>query len=154
MASKYYYFSGKAMWCKNTKPDEEYKTYGLDLYLDAASMVKFKQSGLQLKIKSRENTTPDGQSEWPSGEFISLRRPVSKTIKEDLVELGAPETIIKNDSNQYESFPGNVGNGSSVTCKVLVYDSRKGKGHTLEVIAVDNLVPYSSGIEADEDMPF
>jgi hypothetical protein len=38
--------------------------------------------------------------------------------------------------------PTRIGNGSTVTCKISVYDTQLGKGHQLEAVRVEELVEY------------
>lgn len=139
MSSDTFYFSGMTKWAKVTTPDPKFNVYTLDLYLDAPSMKLFKDSGLQLQIRKDEK----------DGAYIKLRRPASKMIKKEVVDLGPPTLLIKaptkDDPDHYEPFNDLIGNGSSVICKVRVYDTMKGKGHELETVAVEALVPYVQG---------
>ena len=85
-------------------------------------------------------------------EFISLKRPHTKMIKDAIVTLGPP-TVLDKDNNEYKEQT-NVGNGSTVTCKVVVYDTVKGKGHTLEAVRVDDLVVFDKNEVDVIDSPF
>lgn len=127
MATEYLYLRGKAKWAQLTSPDKEYDNFKINLYLDDDSKAIFAESGLQLTPKTDED-----------GEYVVFRRPNYKQIKKDLVHFGAPNVI------DTEGRPVNqlVGNGSEVVIKVVVYDSKKGKGHRLETVQVTNLVPY------------
>jgi len=133
------YFTGVAYWAKLEEPDQKYQYWGLDLALDDESKIKFEKSGLTLKVK--KNT--DGV------EVISLRRPVQKLIKGELVDFEKPKLVDK-DNNDYVDRPL-VGIGSFVTCKVLVYNTLKGPGHRLEAVRVDQLVEYKA---EHEEAPF
>jgi hypothetical protein len=137
MASKFWFFTGMAKWCKLDKPDERYGFYGLDLYLDKPSMKRFKESGLNLKIHKNDD-----------GEYVRFRRDPEKLRDQDPEK---PRKLIFEDG-EYKPFDGLIGNGSFVEVKVQVYDSQKGKGHRLDAVAVHELVPY--GQEEDEDLPF
>ena len=128
MASNFIYLSGKCKWAKVRKPDEKYQNYQVPLYLDTKSLETLKASGMQLTIKTDDD-----------GKFVTLRRPVSKLIKGELVEFGPPKVF---DKDNHEFHDGLIGNGSSLTCKVVVYDTIKGKGHRLESLRVENLVEY------------
>jgi hypothetical protein len=127
MATEFLYFKGKAKWAQLTKPDKEYDNFKINLYLDDNSKSLFAESGLQLEPKTDED-----------GEFVVFRRPNYKQIKKELVHFGAPEVV------DAEGTPTNalIGNGSEVAIKVVVYDSKKGKGHRLESVKILNLVPY------------
>jgi hypothetical protein len=134
MASKFYYLSGKAKWARLFTPDDKYKNYKIDVALDDASKEVFAESGMQLNPKQAD----DG------GIYLTFRRPESKVIKNELVKFEAPAVTDK-EGNKVESL---VGNGSDVTIKVVVYDTMKGKGHRLEAVRVDNLIPYEKPQEA------
>lgn len=121
MATKYVKFVGPAKWAKVYKPDDKYNVYSINLYLDAKTKESYIKSGIQGKIKEDED-----------GEFVSFRRPASKIIKGDLVNLGPPKVLSK-DKSEFDEI---IGNGSIVECDVSVYDTIKGKGHTLNAVRV------------------
>lgn len=127
MASSYYYLTGKAKWARLFTPDEKYKNYKIDLALDDASKEIFAESGMTMTPKTQED-----------GTYITFRRPEMKLIKNEPVKFEAPAVTDK-DGNKVESL---IGNGSNVTIKVVVYDTVKGKGHRLEAVRVNTLVPY------------
>lgn len=146
MATKYYYFTGKGKWIKAHKPDKEYKNFTMNLYLDEPSKKLFEESGMTLKPKSDEG-----------GEYITFRRPESKLIKDEVVKFGPP-AIYGPDG---KPFDGLVGNGSDVTIKVSVFDTRKGKGHRWEGLKINTLVEYipnrteaAAGTAATPALPF
>jgi hypothetical protein len=129
MATDIYYFKGTCKWAKVHKPDEKYGNYEINLYMDPKSWELFNKSGLRLETREDED-----------GEYICFRRPQRKLIKGDLVEFDPP-VVIFND----EKTDKLIGNGSTVTIKVSVYDTQKGKGHRLEKVRVDELVEYAGG---------
>lgn len=133
MASKYYYLSGKAKWARLYSPDDMYKNYKIDVALDDESKAVFKESGMTMKTKVADD-----------GEYITFRRPESKVIKDELVKFDPP-LVTDVDGQKIDAL---VGNGSDVTIKVVVYDTVKGKGHRLEAVRVDNLIPYEKPQEA------
>ena len=134
MASKDYYFSGEAKWAMLFAPDKEYKNYKITVNLDEPSKVKYLESGLQGRPK-----TDDG------GFWVTFRRPETKEIKGDLKRFEKPKVV--NDLG--EEVTDFVGNGSKVTVRVTVYDTRRGKGHRLEAVRVDELVKYVSDKESE-----
>jgi hypothetical protein len=141
MATKNYYFTGECEWAKLAKPDTKFDAegvYTLDLYMDGPSWEKFQQSGVQLKTREK-----NGRS------FVKLKRPVKKLIKGEVKEMGPPVLLDADGEEYHEHEKPDIGNGSRVTCKVAVYDTLKGKGHTLEAVRVDDLVIY----EANKDRP-
>lgn len=127
MASSYYYLSGKAKWAKLFKPDEKYKNWQIQVYLDDASMKTYDESGMTMQKKRDDD-----------GTFVTFRRPEAKVIKDELVKFDPP-SVLDTDGNKLDQL---VGNGSDVTVKVIVYDTMKGKGHRLEAVKVNKLVPY------------
>lgn len=127
MASSYHYLSGTAKWAKLFKPDDKYKNWQIQVYLDDASMKVFDDSGMTMQKKTDED-----------GIFVTFRRPEAKVIRDELVKFSPPE-VIDGNGNKLEQL---VGNGSDVTIKVIVYDTMKGKGHRLEAVKVNKLVPY------------
>lgn len=142
MSNKIYYFSGMINWAKVHTPDTKYDVYTLDLYLDKESWVLFKDSGLQLKVRESDD-----------GQYIKLRRPVSKKTRNGLEDMGPPEVLLRQEDGTYRPTKALVGNGSTGVCKVRVYDTDKGKGHELQTVAVENLVIYEESI-GGEDYPF
>lgn len=127
MATEYLYLRGKAKWAQLTKPDKEFDNFKINVYLDDESKALFAESGLQLTPKTDED-----------GEYVVFRRPNYKQIKNELVHFGAPNVIDPEGRTVSEL----IGNGSEVVVKVVVYDSKKGKGHRLETVQVTNLVVY------------
>jgi hypothetical protein len=134
MASDTYVFRGVGNWVKVKTPDAKFQVYTLDLHLDKPSMDLFKSSGLQLELRDSDK----------DGQFIKVRRPVSKKVKGELVDMGPPTVLIKRGDN-YEPFNELIGNGSTLLVKVRVYDTPRGKGHELDTVAVETLVPYAGG---------
>ncbi len=135
MATKTYTFSGTTKWAKVRKPDEKYDNWQVPLYLDNASWKKFKDSGIQIK------TYEDDQ-----GQYVVFKRKCSEMdyrVKQQ-VENSPPKIYIKT-GDKYDEFPeGLIGNGSTVTVKVDIYDTRNGKGHRLISVGIDNLVEYDA----------
>jgi hypothetical protein len=127
MATKYIYLSGKGKWIKAHKPDAEYNNYTMQLYPNEASMKVFNESGLSLAPKSDAD-----------GTYITFRRPETKLIKDEVVKFGPPSVF----GVDGKPFDGLIGNGSEVTIKVSVFDTRKGPGHRWEGVKVDKLVEY------------
>ena len=127
MATQVVYLSGIAKWCKNREPDPKYGNYEVDLYLDEESWLLFEGTG------SRATPKEDDEGE----KFIRLRRPHQREFKDELKIYGPPASFLNG-----EPFTGNIGNGSKVTVKVEVYDTKKGKGTRWEAIRVDELVEY------------
>lgn len=132
MATEHLYLKGTAKWAKVFKPDEEYDNFTINVYMDEASRKLFAEAGLQLTPKEDED-----------GEFVTFRRPNYKQIKNELVHFGAPQVI----DEQGVPVTTPIGNGSEVVVKVIVYDSKKGKGHRLDGVQVTKLVEYAGSGE-------
>lgn len=142
--SKVYYFKGTAMWAKLHRPDDFRgdKRWSIGLIPDKESQQLLDDSGLTIKGRKTDN-----------GTLYTFRRPVIKEIKGEEVEFEAPEVV----DNKGKPFDGTIGNGSTVTLKVTVYDTRNGPGHRLEAVRVDELVEFGDGQEEvtpDNVMPF
>lgn len=153
MATKFIDLTGTVKWAKVRKPDDKYNNWTVNFYPDDRSWKIFQDSGLQIRPKEDED-----------GKFVIFRRPAEKVIKSELVKFNPPK--VWDASNQ--PFDGIIGNGSSATVKVAVYDTVKGKGHRWEAIRVDKLVEYvppetaatgsnsgeSTGASAPKPLPF
>lgn len=138
--TEWHYLSGKSKWARVYKPDEEYDNTYVVVYLDDESWEKFDKLGLGLQPKTDDE-----------GRHVKFRRPMTKMIKGEAVEFGLPKVVDK------EGKETNVliGNGSTVTVKICVFDTRKGKGHRLEAVRIDELVEYAGkGDGAQEVFPF
>lgn len=146
MATKTYTLYGTCKWAKvqpdqlDLNYDKETKAWKIDLYLTPGSLEIFEKSGLQLKLRSDDD-----------GQYIQLKRPEKKIFNDTIEELAPPYVI----DAAGENFTGRVGNGSKVAVEVDVYDTRKGKGHTLVGIQVHDLVPYEDTKKAiEEEFPW
>lgn len=127
MATQYLRFKGPCKWAKVFKPDSKYNLYSINLYLNAETKAAYEKSGIQVGIKSDED-----------GEYVVFRRPAAKIIKSKMVELGAPRV----EDRDLQPFTDTIGNGSIVEVTVDVYDTIKGKGHTLRGVKVLDHVAY------------
>ena len=146
MASEQIYFSGTCKWAKVWKADDKYDKYTIDLYLDDESWDKFHASGLQLKVREDED-----------GAFVKFSRSNEQTVRGKTIVLGRP-SLKDADLNDLEEGTL-IGNGSTVTCRVEVYDSKNGKGHKLHAVKVDNLIVFDPDnipevVVGTEELPF
>jgi len=141
MATQTYYFTGTCKWPKLAKPDEfrGQEKYKINLYLDKKGLRDLNESGSRLEVRTDDD-----------GKYVTFSRPVSKKIKDETVELGPPWILEVKDGEEVDfDSPERIGNGSTVTCKVSVYDTQMGKGHTLEAVRVDTLVEYIESTQAE-----
>lgn len=145
--TKAIYLIGNCQWAKVKTPDDKFNKYNLDLYLTEGSWGTFEKSGIQVQRRESEN-----------GTYVKLSRPVSKVMRNEVVEMGPPKVLIREvdetGEGHYVPFDGKIGNGSLVNCKVLVYDTRNGIGHTLDTVAVETLVPFDDQVKSDFEFPF
>lgn len=129
MAQKTIVLTGTVKWAKVHQPDTKFgKKYTLDLYLDAVSWDVFNKSGSRLTVRQDDD-----------GRFVKLVRNHDGTAKGEPVEFGPPPVFEKDGVTRTGV---NIGNGSVITCKVEVYDSKYGKGTRLAAVRIDELVEY------------
>jgi hypothetical protein len=135
MASRSFYISGICKWAKLFKPDTKFEPqYSLILYPDADGWVVWKETGLGGKIKEDED-----------GKFVTLRRKIAGPEWQPVLP---PPEVVDAEGKPLDKL---VGNGSAVTVKIEVYDTRKGPGHRIEKVRVDKLVEYVA--QSEEDAP-
>lgn len=139
--SKVLYLSGKGSWFKLVEPDEYRgtKNWKFDFYPDDKSWAAIKAQGIQKKVKENED-----------GKFISLARPVAKKwkLKDGESPEFDPPRILGPDDQPWDTSVI-IGNGSAVTIKIEVYQTSMGPGTRLDVVRVDDHVPY----EGSEGLP-
>jgi len=145
MATKTYYFKGTTKWCKVRKPDEMYNNYQVPLYMTKESWDEFKDSGVQTRIKTDAD-----------GEYTVFKRSHERRVpwEENIVIQGPPEVFILKDGKAVPFPDGLIGNGSKVTVRVEVYDTKRGKGHRLISVLIDDLVEYNPPKDDKIAMPF
>ena len=135
MATKEFYLSGICKWAKvlPDNGDAKFERWTIDLFMDDKSWGKFDDSGLQLKV--REDDEGD--------KFVKFAR---RFTDWEGNKVDAPEI---------HGADGEIGNGSEVTIKVEVFDTKNGKGHRLLAVRVDELQEYESRqVDEDIDVPF
>lgn len=127
-----FYITGPVKWAKVYKPDTKFDDngiYSIQVYLDDESKAIVKKSGLRVAAKADED-----------GEYITLRR--KKVVwfgpKEGDKDIGPPIVVDENNKD----FDKLIGNGSVCTCKFEVYPTKKGPGHRLLKVRVDQWVEY------------
>ena len=145
---------GKALWPKLKAGQEDTKfrpKFTLGLIPTQASINLMKEHKLGLKFQESK----DGGE--PS---VNVSRYIDKNpdFKDSIGNLcGNPPKVVDKDKKPYN---GIIGNGSDVTVKIDVYDTKyANKGHRLVAVMVNNLVEYvpqdNSGVDETEDIkPF
>lgn len=133
MSTRIFDLTGTGKWVK-PYPGQEDTKYGvmstMDFYPDKESMAIFKGSGSRIDIRKDDS----GQ------EFLKLTRKVEQIVRDE--PLGYPQVVTKNADGKYVLFDKIIGNGSKVSVKISVYDSKFGPGTRWEGIEVIDLVSY------------
>jgi len=145
MTSKttYAVFTGTCEWAMVRTPDEKYDTYKITLDLDKPSIKAFKSSGLQLEPKEE------------GGFFkVTFRREAKRLNKDGSIDEYGPPSVFQADGKTVLPPEALIGNGSTVAVKVVVFDTKKGPGHRLAAIRVDDLIPYAPVPRTQAPMEF
>lgn len=142
MSTHTIYVTGKAKWARvyESQMDTKYgEKFHITVYPDEASLINLKTSGSRLEMKEDED-----------GKFFKFSRD-NKAIFRDKEEVLGPPKVVHKVEDKYLPFDKIIGNGSVVTIRLAIYDSKKGKGTRLEAVCVDEHVPYENG---ESDLPF
>ncbi len=133
MSTKYYELTGTQKWGGKGLflKDQEYGTYGLNLYPDEDSLKVIKEFKLPFKFKVDED-----------GTYGIIRRPHEKVIKGEVVVFGPP--LVFWDTGEEWSPNTSLGNGSKVTCDVAVYDYTW-QGKTKQAMRLNSVVVHKDG---------
>lgn len=141
--AKNVYFEGKCAWAQLSKTDK-YDNYSIQLYLDPDGLALYTKLGIQSTVKEDEK-----------GKYVRFKRTPVKIVKGKPVEFGKVNVFDRDGQPLKEGTL--IGNGSTVICKVRVYDTAKGVGTSLEAVQVVDLVPYGeveTAVTADDFKPF
>jgi hypothetical protein len=163
--TKYISIEGTAFWCKVYTPDEfrGSSKWMLNLYpSNEKEWAKFKEAGIQKKVKEDEN-----------GKSFAVTRNTSKMIKGNMVYFAPPVIYDKNgavlvqyvdekgspvrsynDPNKRPNRVGDpvlIGNGSLVSVRLSVYPTAMGPGNRLESITLLDLIHYEKPEELEEN---
>ena len=125
---------GKGKWVKIYLPDDNFgdPAWKLDLYISPEDLLTFKSWGLKNRTYRDED-----------GDYVHLKRPVSKKWKGQEVNFTAPVVI----DDKGNPFNQPIGNGSDLTVTLEYYGFNAktgggpGKAIRLHTVQVDNLVP-------------
>lgn len=144
--NEFYFLKGKVKWFRHTSPNEWGK-WSHVLYPDAESLDTIRElmvgkdgiSGIKNVLKKDDD-----------GYNMAFGRPTQRLLRGQYQGMSPPEVI----DAEGKPFIGNVGNGSDVTTKIVVYKHNvpaggKAKACRWESTRVDNLVPF----EKDNDFP-
>lgn len=146
--SKVYKFIGKAYWAKVYEPDEfrGASNWKIDLVVDEENLKKYKEAGIQGKVKSNEE-----------GPVLAFKRPYTKLIK-GVQQIFSGPKILKEDGSVLVEYKKNeegtafervgnpvlIGNGSVVEVTVVVYPTTMGPGQRMESVRIIDLIEYAS----------
>lgn len=131
MPTTFHKWRGKAAWAQifENNWDREYGNSSIHVALDDESLEDFKQSGCQVRPVKKPAVGTDNE--------VRFRRSYEN---EQFPERGGVPKVTLEDGTPYE---GPIGNGSTVEVTVVLYDTRRGKGHRLEEVKVLELVEYN-----------
>lgn len=138
MAVQTIYLTGEGKWCRvhESQMDTKFgEKFNMMFKPDEASKIVLKASGSRVKPHEEED-----------GTWYRFSRDNKKEFKGELTTLGPPKVI----DAENKPLSAIIGNGSKLTVKLEIYDSKYGKGTRLEAIRVDELVPYKNGENAGE----
>lgn len=136
MATKYHKIKGNIKWAKNVVEPDDFRgscNYKVTLYNIDENI--WKNSGVQ----TRPKLDKDGDL------CYTLKRPVKKLIKGEIVEFPKPEFIMS-DGTPVDVI---VGNGSEVEVEFITYETSMGIGHRFNKVVVHKLVEYTPPEPAD-----
>lgn len=143
--SEYFYLKGKGKWVRPHVPDP-WGNYKMVLYPDAASLDLIRK--LSKPLDDGTLGIKNVISKDEDGEYITIKRPTEKNYGGQIKGFAPPEVV---DANNLPLRETNIGNGSDVTAKIVVYKHAipgsktggpKGRACRWEALRVDNLVPY------------
>jgi hypothetical protein len=129
------YITGEAKWARvyEDQMDTEYgERFHINVSPDETSLIVLKTSGSRVSGKEDE----DGRL------WFKFNRDNKKEFKPGEVEVLGPPKVVHKVGEEYKPFDKRIGNGSIVTVKLAIYNSKKGKGTRLEAVCVDEHVPY------------
>lgn len=146
----YFYLQGKAKWVKSTGPNK-FGRWSHDIYLNDESLNIFKklQEG-KPTVEGIKNTLKKNED----GFYATISRDTSKLIKGKVVGFAPPIILDKTGQPLVDIL---VGNGSDITTKIEYYEykkpigSQKGSAIRWHSTRVDNLIPFVSQRDFDED---
>lgn len=129
MPATTHYFNGTCYWAKlnihNLDTYNDKKSAQIEVVLDKDQLKALKATGSKLQPKLMDDGT--------------LRVRFKRQYDHPIDDFGGLPTVIDSSGVPFNDL---IGNGSKVTIKVTVYDSKMGKGTRLESVRVDELVPY------------
>ena len=135
MATEFKTLKGKGKWVKVYLPDENFgdPAYKLDLYISPEQLLEFKSWGLKNRTYRDED-----------GDYVHLKRPVSKTWGRGQRIDFSPPVVIDNKGNPFNQP---IGDGSELTVTLEYYGfnpgtlGKPGKAIRMHTVQVDNHVP-------------
>jgi len=137
------YLRGTALWSNLTEVDK-FGNFGTNLILDDESLALFRN----LKVKAK--TKIDEKS---GKQYVRINRKQYRTDKDGERHDNGPIKIVDKEGNDH---PDNIGNGSTIVCKLIVYDTQAGRGMRLEAVMVEDLKEYTKPTvtKSDSVVPF
>lgn len=151
MATQTYKFSGLAKWSRLREDQlQEFENPdGTSRGPFASINFSFDNKDEEKMFKSLKTKKEFKDDEENGRSYMALRRYVQNDLYPN---LGGLPKVFDSEGN---TFDGNIGNGSKVTVKVEVYDTKSGRrGTRLIAVRVDDLVEYNPEESENEDSPF
>jgi len=140
MSTQTIYVTGKAKWARlyESQMDTKFgEKFHVTLYPDEESLIALKASGS--RVKAHEDA---------DGVYFKFSRDNKKTFKDQEEILGPPD-VVTVEGDERKPFDKIIGNGSTLTLRLSVYDSKFGKGTRLEAVRVDEHVPLTTSSGED-----
>lgn len=135
MATTTVYLSGEASWCKLTqnKLDTKFRpNWSLSVALDPASLNAFKEAKIGVELREDDQGLK---------RVANFRRYADVDYKDsERRSTKLPPRVLSEENVLYG---GVIGNGSEVTVKLDVFDTKyPRKGHRLVSVKINKLIPY------------
>jgi len=136
MASKTTYLdlTGTISWANGSfgglfTEDPKYGGYKVTMYPDPKSWEAYKKAGIRLKTHNDER-----------GDYVVFRRRATQMMGNKLETFGPPKVFFSEGIEPTKD----IGNGSSATVSIEVFDTKNGLGHRLNRVVITDLVKYES----------
>lgn len=143
MAKEYIYIQGKVSWFRPKVPNK-WNKWSVQIHPN--------DKGLELIRDLQAAGAKNQLKKDADGYYTNFSRPVTKETSTGRILSFTPPEVFDKDGNP---FDGNVGNTSDATLKIEVYThptpgGGKAKAVRWESARIDNLVPYDSNRDQDE----
>lgn len=150
MASRDVVLTGRGKWFQHLFTPESYQQgpprYHFVFYPDKSSAVLFKE----LKLRNGVKADADG-------EYVNLRRDHNPKVWNGAIIKGAeggPPSVVDAEGTAWDKDKL-IGNMSSVSVMLNVYDTKMGPGSRIMKVKITDLIEYNPPVMAEgEALPF